>query len=162
MKFAVKRGHAALLFSLFLAVFSVQGQDAPKPGPFDGAWQMDASKSHVNDGRVVELLTIQTVADGIKFSMKTKKASGEEVVLEFLGKTNGDASEVVEGAHKSKLMVWYNGPTLNASKENGPPDDVTCMWKFELSPDKQTATWKINHYEPTANDETLVFAKKGA
>jgi hypothetical protein len=36
------------------------------------------------------------------------------------------------------------------------------MWKFELSPDKQTMTWKISHYEPAGDDETLVFNKKPA
>ena len=61
----------------------------------------------------------------------------------------------------SKLTVWYNGPTLNASKEGGPPTDVTSGWKFELGPNK-TMTMTVNHYEPTADDETLVFTKKGS
>jgi hypothetical protein len=33
------------------------------------------------------------------------------------------------------------------------------MWKFALGPDKRTLTMTINHYEPAADDETLVFTK---
>lgn len=126
---------------------------------FDGTWQMDTAKSHVSDGRVVTL-TIATVDDGIKMTMKTRKSDGQETATEFTSKLNGKACEAAEGTHKSQITMWYNGPTLNACKEDGPVGDVTSVWKFELSPDKQTMTMKINHYEPAADDETLVFTKK--
>lgn len=158
---AIKLTAKAAALCLIAAAGLTQAQGPQPQHLFDGTWQMDSAKSHVNDGRIVEAMTIQSVTDGVKFTLKTKKANGQEVDLEFTGKVNGDASEIVEGSHKSKLMMWYNGPTLNASKENGPPDDVTSMWKFELSPDKQTMSLKINHYEPAAGDETLVFSKKG-
>jgi hypothetical protein len=134
---------------------------AAQPGIFDGTWQMDTAKSHVTDGRVVEL-TIVTVSDGIKMTIKSHKGDGPETISEFTSKLNGKAADFEEGTHKSKITVWYNGPTLNASKENGPPGDVTSAWKFELGPDKGTMTMTINHYEPAADDETLVFTKKGS
>jgi hypothetical protein len=142
--------------SLFFAATILSAQQKT----FDGNWQMDVSKSKVNDGRVVSM-TILTVDNGIKITIKTKKGDAPEVVSEFVSKLNGKACEYDEGAHKSQLTVWYDGPTLNACKENGPADDVTSMWKFELSPDsKQIMTMKVSHYEPTAEDELLVFNKK--
>jgi hypothetical protein len=141
--------------SLFFAAAILSAQQ-PK---FDGNWQMDSAKSQVTDGRVVNL-TIVTVADGIKMTIKTKKNDGEEVTSEFTSKLNGKACEMAEQGHTSKLTVWYNGPTLNACKENGPAGDVTSTWKFELSPDKQSMKMTINHLDPAANDETIVFNKK--
>ena len=58
--------------------------------------------------------------------------------------------------------MWFNGPTLNACKEDGPVGDVTSAWKFELSPDKQTMTMKISRYEPAGDHEALVFTKKAS
>jgi len=49
---------------------------------------------------------------------------------------------------------------LNACKEHGPAGDVTSVWEFELTPEKQPITMKIDHYEPTADDETLLCTKK--
>jgi hypothetical protein len=126
---------------------------------FDGTWQMDAAKSKVADGRVVAL-TISSVDGGIKMNMKTQKKDGTEANSEFINKLNGKASDFTEGDHKSQITVWYNGPTLNASKESGPAGDVTSAWKFEMGPDKGTMTLTISHYEPAADDETLVFTKK--
>jgi hypothetical protein len=129
------------------------------PGGFDGTWQMDSAKSHVTDGRVVAL-TIVSADGGIKMTFKIHKGDGPETTSEFTSKLNGKAAEFTEGDHKSQITVWYNGPTLNASKESGPATDVTSMWKFELGPDKGTMTMTINHYEPAGDDETLVFTKK--
>src|SRR5450631_3882022 len=86
---------------------------------FDGTWQMDAAKSHVTDGRVVTL-TIATSDKGLKMAMKIRKGDGPETTSEFTSKLDGKACEFAEGDHKSQLTVWYNGPTLNASKEAGP------------------------------------------
>jgi hypothetical protein len=133
---------------------------APQP-TFDGTWQMDTAKSHVSDGRVVTL-TIATTNNGIKMTIKTRKLDGQETTSEFTSKLDGKACEFAEGTHKSQLTVWYNGPTLNACKENGPVGDVTSVWKFELAPDKQTMTMKISHYDPAADDETLAFTKKAS
>jgi hypothetical protein len=129
------------------------------PGAFDGTWQMDTAKSKVSDGRVVAL-TIVSLDGGIKMTFKTHKGDGPETTAEFTSKLNGKAAEFAEGDHKSQITVWYNGPTLNASKEGGPAADVTSMWKFELGPEKGSMTMTINHYEPAGDDETLVFTKK--
>jgi phage I-like protein len=126
---------------------------------FDGTWQMDTAKSKVSDGRVVTL-TIVSVDGGIKMTMKTQKKDGKEATSEFVSKLNGKAADFAEGDHKSQITVWYNGPTLNASKEGGPAGDVTSAWKFEMGPDKGMMTMTISHYDPAADDETLVFTKK--
>jgi hypothetical protein len=144
------------LASLFLAATVLTAQSQPK---FDGAWQMNIAKSQVNDGRVLAV-TIVTVNDGIKISIKTHKSDGTEFVTEFTSQLNGKACEASEQGHTSKLTVWYDGPVLNACKENGPPGDVSALWKFELSPDKQTMTMKINHYDPVSDDETIIFTQK--
>lgn len=152
------KGCAAVASLFFAAAIGSAQQQQPK---FDGAWQMDAAKSHLNDTRVVAL-TIVTVGDGIKITMKTKKSDGQETTSEFTSKLNGRACEMPEQGHVSKLTVWFDGPTLNACKENGPAGDVTSMWKFELSPDKQMMTMKISHLEPVADDETMVFVRKAS
>ena len=126
---------------------------------YEGSWQMDAAKSHVSDGRVVTL-TVTSVTNGIKMNMKTVKKDGQEVLSEFTSKLDGKPCDFAEGDHKSQLTAWYNGPSLNATKESGPVGDVTSAWKFEISPDKQTMTMTISHYDPAADDETLVFVKK--
>lgn len=127
---------------------------------FDGTWQMDTAKSHVNDGRTVTVV-IASTEKAVAFKMKTKK--GEvEATGEFTATLNGKACEYMEGSHTSKVTAWFEGSTLNFCKENGPPEDVTSMWKLELSPDKQTLTMKIAHYEPAAADETIVFTKAQA
>jgi hypothetical protein len=132
---------------------------AAPPTTFDGSWQMDAGKSHVNDSRVVSM-TIATADNTIKITMTTKRSDGQEVTSEFTSKLDGKACEAAEGSHKSQITMWYNGPTLNACQEDGPVGDVTSVGKFDLSGDRQTMTMKISHYEPAADDETLVFTKK--
>ena len=152
----IKTAWKGWLASLFFTAAVLSAQQQPK---FDGTWQMDTAKSQVSDGRVLTV-TIATVSDGIKIAIKTHKSDGTETTTEFTSKLNGKACEVTEQGHTSKLTVWYDGPVLNACKENGPPSDVSSLWKFELSPDKQTMTMKINHYVPTADDETIVFTRK--
>lgn len=147
--------HLAYAVALFLSASVLMAQ----PKAFEGTWQMDSTKSKVLDGRVVTI-TIVSVGDGVKMSFKTKKGDGPEKVSEFTTKLDGKTCDLPEGDHVSQLTVWYDGSSLNASKEKGPATDVTSMWKWELSPDKQTMTMKINHYEPAADDETLVFTKK--
>jgi hypothetical protein len=127
---------------------------------FDGTWEMDAAQSKVNDGRVVTV-TIATTDKGVAVSFKTHKRDGTDMPGSFISKLDGKPCEFVEGDHKSQLTAWYNGPTLNASKEGGPADDTSAMWKFELGDNKATMTLTINHYAPTAADEVLVFKKKG-
>ncbi len=155
IRFAGRAVAASMFF--FLAAALLPGQQ----GAFDGNWQMDTVKSHVNDGRVVSI-QIVTVDGSLKMTIKTQQKDGQEVSSEFLTKFDGKASEFLEGNHKSQIMTWYNGPSLNASKENGPSNDVTSMWKFELSSDKQSMTMTINHYEPATADETLVFTRKAS
>lgn len=141
--------------SLFFAAALVWAQQPV----FDGTWQMDTAKSHVSDNRVVTL-TIATIDNSVKMTFNIRKSDGQEMKSEFVSKLNGKACEFAEGTHTSKITVWYNGPTLNACKEDGPAGDVTAIWKFELSPDKQTMTMTITHYEPAGDNETLVFNKK--
>ena len=146
-------------FGCAAALFFATALLAAPPTTFDGSWQMDVAKSRVNDGRVVSM-TIATADNTIKITMTTKKSDGQEVTSEFTSKLDGKACEATEGSHKSQITMWYNGPTLNGCKEDGPVGDITSVWKFDLSTDKQTMTMKISHYEPAADDETLVFTKK--
>jgi hypothetical protein len=146
------RGCAAVLF------FAAALLSAQQSAPIVGSWHMDTAKSHVNDGRVVNL-TIASGPNMVSLTMKTKVGQQAEVVSQFTNKLDGKASDYMEGTHKSSVMVWFNGPALNVSKEKGPPEDVTSMWTLTPSSDGQTLTMVINHYEPTAADETLVFTK---
>lgn len=150
----------ALLILMATVLFA---QQPSQPTHFNGIWQMDPAKSQVNDGRVVGLV-IATLDNNssIKMTIKNKSKDGIESSTEFTAKLNGKACQYNEGSHTSTLTVWIDGSTLNVCKENGPKEDVTSIWKLELSPDKQTLTMKINHYEPAAADETIVLNKKAS
>jgi hypothetical protein len=141
--------------ALFLAATVLNAQQKA----FDGEWQMNAAQSHVADGRSMTLI-IASVDKGVKMTIKSKKVDGAETTAEFVSKLDGKPSDFDEGDHKSQITAWFDGSSLNASKEKGPPADVTSMWKFELSADKQTLTMTINHYEPAADDEKMVFTRK--
>ncbi len=154
-KTAWKGCFASLFFAA--AVLTTAQQQSPQP-QFNGVWQMDTTKSQVSDGRVLTV-AIATQSDSIKITVTTKK-DGQTKTTEFTSKLNGKACEVAEQGHTSKMTVWFDGATLNACKENGPASDVSSLWKFDVSPDKNTMTMKINHYEPTADDETIVFNRK--
>ena len=145
------------LFSLAL-ILTFSSVSSAQQKAFEGTWQMDAAKSKVSDGRNVTLV-IEVHADSVKMSFTTKKGA-DAATSEFTSKLDGKPCEFPEGSHKSQLTVWWDGSTWNASKEKGPAVDVTSMWKFELGPDKQTLTLTINHYDPAADDEKLIFAKK--
>ena len=126
---------------------------------FDGSWQMVKEKSQLNDKRTVAV-DIKSNTKTITMTLKTRKGEdSKETIAEFTATLNGKACQFEEGSHTSKITVWYDGPSLNVCKENGPADDATSMWKLDISPDKQTMTMKISHYDPQAADETLVFAK---
>jgi hypothetical protein len=148
-----------LLLRTFAVSLSFAALLSAQQKSFEGSWQMDTAKSHVSDGRVVTL-TVTSVANSLKMSMKTVKKDGQELVSEFTSKLDGKACDFAEGTHKSQLTAWFNGPALNATKEGGPAGDVTSAWKFEIGPDKQTMTMTISHYDPAGDDETLVFTKK--
>lgn len=150
----MRLAQACALSLLFSALLPAQQKD------LEGSWQMDAAKSKVTDGRVVTISVAGVAANGIKMTMKTAKKDGQEVDSEFTSKLDGKPCDFSEGTHKSQLTAWFNGPALNASKEAGPADDKVSAWKFELSPDKKTLTMTINHYDPSAEDEVLVFNKK--
>jgi hypothetical protein len=149
----VRRGGAAYLVLAGAALLCAQQKI------YDGTWQMDAAKSHVLDGRTMTLV-VATVGGAIKMTITSKKSDGQETSSEFTSKLDGKACDFDEGSHKSQLTMWWDGSALNASKEKGPAADVTSMWKWELTPDKQTLTLTINHYEPAADDEKIVFTKK--
>ncbi len=144
--------------SLFLAGAALVAQQQKT---FDGTWQMDAARSKTNDNRVVSL-TVATADNAVKVTMKIRKGDGPEVASEFISRLDGKPCDFLEGTHKSKITAWYNGPSLNATKEGGPAEDVTSAWKMELGPEKDTMTMTINHYDPNGADETLVFTKKHA
>ncbi len=148
-------GQGCVISLLLAGAISLSAQQRT----FDGAWQMDAAQSKMNDKRVLTV-NIATLENGIKVTLKTQKSDGQETTSEFTSKLDGKPCDFAEGDHKSQITVWFNGPTLNASKEKGPAEDMTSMWKLELSPNKETMTMTINHYDPAAADETIVFTKK--
>ena len=68
---------------------------------FDGTWQMDTAKSHVNDGRAITLTTV-SVDEGIKMTIKTRKGRCPRTATQFSSKLNGKPSEFAGSSHKSQ------------------------------------------------------------
>jgi hypothetical protein len=125
---------------------------------FTGTWEMDAAKSQVADGRTVTLV-IETLAATYKIDRTVREKGGQETSTQFACGF-GKECEFSEGSHKSKIMAWYDGPSLTVCKTGGPAADVSNEWKLELSPDKKTLTVTVSHLDPNGKDETLVFDKK--
>jgi hypothetical protein len=81
--------------------------------------------------------------------------------LHFDCKMDGSDCAYDEGSHKSKVMVWFAGGELVACKTDGPAGDLVNEWHMQLSPDGHSLTVKIEHVDPAADPETIVFTKKG-
>lgn len=129
--------------------------DTPK---FSGNWQMDTAKSQVVDGRVVTLVLDASEA-AVKITQTVKDKAGQESSTQFTV-TIGKECEYVEGTHKSKVVAWYAGPSLNVVKSDGPQGDVANQWTLQLSPDQNSLTLTLSHIDPSGKDETLVFNRK--
>lgn len=126
---------------------------------FSGVWEVDAGKSHLADGRLVTL-TIEKVENKIKWLRSVREKDGKEVTSEFVCEAGSGECELVEPGHKAKVTLWYNGPALVVLKTDGTKEDASTEWTLKLSDDKKTLTVGLEHIEPTANPETLVFSKK--
>ena len=152
-----KSGPALLMaaVSVLLLSGSLYGQ-TPN---LSGSWQMDTAKSQVSDGRDVTLV-IETVSGKIKISSSSKDKAGKETTGELLCAPDGKECEFDEGGHKSKVSMWFAGPSLNMAKTDGPVGDVVNEWKLDMSADGKVLTLTVNHIDPTGADETLVFNTK--
>jgi len=128
---------------------------------FTGAWQMDAAKSQVEDGRIVTL-TIENVSNKIKMVRVVREKDGKEVTSQFVCGTGGTECEYDEGGHKAKVSLWYNGPALVVLKTDGTKEDTSDEWTMKLSSDTHTLTVGLEHIDPTSKDETLVFSKQAS
>ena len=95
---------APLLFSLVLSA------DSGRPD-FSGAWQMNPTKSQIDDGRAVTL-TIQKISDKIKLVRVVREKDGKEITSQFVCATSGGDCEFDEGEHKAKVSLWYDGKAL--------------------------------------------------
>ena len=147
--------------SVIAACFSfsvVLSADSSSPD-FSGVWQIDGAKSQVQDGQVVTL-KIDRVDKKIKWSRSVRDKDGKEVTSEFVCEAGTGECDLDEGGHKSKVMLWYNGPALVVLKTEGIKEDASTQWTLKLSDDKKTLTVALEHIDPTANAETLVFSKK--
>lgn len=127
-------------------------------GDLSGTWQMDASHSHVDDGRVVSL-TIQDIGDKLKVVRIVHRRDGKDVTSQFTCPADGSSCEFDEGGHKAKVSMWYDGPALMILKSDGPKDDAVVQWKVQLAPDSSTLTLGLTYIDPGSKTETVVFNK---
>jgi hypothetical protein len=123
-----------------------------------GTWQMDASQSHVDDGRVVAL-TIQDIGDKLKVVRIVHLTNGKEVTSQFTCPADGSSCEFDEGGHKAKVTMWYDGPALMILKSDGPKDDAVVQWKVQVTPDTNKLTLGLTYLDPANKTETMVFSK---
>jgi hypothetical protein len=149
---------AGLATSLLLPLLVTADSGSPN---FTGAWQMDAAKSQVIDGRLVTL-TIENVSNKLKMVRVVRDKDGKEVTSQFICGTGGTECEYDEGGHKAKVSVWYNGPALVVLKTEGLKEDASDEWTMKLSPDTHTLTVALEHIDPTSKEETLVFSKQAS
>ena len=153
--------HLPARFIAVTATLMFAGVALAQTAPVTGTWQMDAAKSHVADGRNVTL-TVEMATTKVTVSSITQNKAGSELNVAFTCTVDGKECEFAEGSHKSKVSMWFLGDALNICKTGGPAGDVVNQWKLQPSADGTVLTLTVNHLEPTAADETLVFHKKGS
>jgi hypothetical protein len=123
-----------------------------------GTWEMDAAKSEVTDGRAITL-TIQQTAGKIKLDGVVKDKAGTATEIHFTCGTNGTNCDYDDAGHKAKVAVWFNGPQMIAAKTEGVAADAVNEWHMKLGPDGKVLTIEVEHIDPQAKNETLVFSK---
>lgn len=131
---------------------------APNPN-FSGTWQLDASKSEGEQGRMITL-TIQDAAGKINFKRVVRQKDGKEETSQFTCDIGGNQCDFNEAGHTAKVSLWYNGSALVILKTDGPKEDSVTQWKLELSGDGKTMNVEFTHIEPNDKAENLVFDKK--
>jgi hypothetical protein len=112
------------------------------------------------DGRTLALVIVHK-GDAIKLDGEVDKA-GTKSELHFDCKMDGSDCEFTESTHKSKMSVWIVSGTVTACKTNGPPGDASTEWHMKVSSDGNTMTVDVEHVDPTAAAESMVFTKKPA
>lgn len=146
-----------LTTGVFAAMLAPAFAQNTKP-QMSGVWEIDNAKSHVVDGRNVTM-TIQqtperlTVNEIIKTSSDTKN-------IHFSCTIDATDCDFDEAGHKSKISLWYNGQELIACRTCGPVGDLVNEWHMRLSPDGNTLTIEVEHVDPPAGPELMVFNKK--
>ena len=148
-----------LCLSAIAGMVLLSGSLSAQAPNFAGAWQMDAAKSQVSDGRLVSLV-IESAGNKIKVTATIRDKNGKETTSDFTCAPDGKECDFNEGGHKSKLSMWFSGDALNLAKTDGPPGDLVDMWKLETSSGGKVLTVSVEHVDPNGPKETLVFEKK--
>jgi hypothetical protein len=97
---------------------------------------------------------------GLKLDGFVADKAGTKTELHFDCKMDGSDCAFMEGSHKSKVSVWTVAGVTTACKTDGPSGDTVSEWHMKLSPDGNTLTIEVEHVDPAAALETMVFAKK--
>jgi len=129
------------------------------PPNFSGAWQLNAAKSQAVEGQAIAL-TIQDSSGKINFTRVVRDKDGKEETSQFACQTGGNQCDFDESGRKAKVSLWYDGPSLQILKTDGPKEDAVTQWSLKLSPDGNTLTIELDHIDPTDKKQTMVFDKK--
>jgi hypothetical protein len=146
------------LGGLLMAPLLFGGAKSPD---LSGTWQMDAAKSHVADGRTLTLSIAQT-PEHIKLDATVAAKAGEKTPLHLDCKIDGSDCAFDEGAHKSKANIWIADGKVVICKSDGPAGDAATEWHAALDPASNALTIEVEHVDPVATAETMVFTKKPA
>ena len=132
---------------------------AAAPPNFSGTWELDPAKSPDANGATITL-TIEDGSGKITLQRSVHSKDGKEITSHFTCSPGGAECEYNDNGHKAKVSLWYNGPSLMILKTDGPKEDSTTQWKFELGPDGKILNVHCEHVEPAAKEEDNVFTKK--
>jgi hypothetical protein len=146
----------ALLAAPLLFVLCLNADDKPT---LTGNWELDAASSQALDGKTMTL-TIDNSSSTVKMTQVVHERDGKEATYQFTCAAGGGECEFDDAGHKAKVTLWYSGPSLVVLTTDGPKEDSSNEWTLKLSPDSKTLTLLLEHIEPEAKSETLVFNKK--
>ena len=137
---------------LVLAAAPAMGQDQDRPS-FSGNWQMDASKSDLQQSKISSASWVIEEGDNSIHITQTDTSKGKKIELQCT--TDGKECKFPGGRRDA---FWYNGAMLVDMETKS---DRVIRYRMKISDDGKTLTVEVTNIVPqTGKIDTMVFQKQ--
>ena len=134
------------VLSCGLVMAAAMAQDADERPNLAGKWQISSDSGNG------ATLTIRTKDDDSLHFLLESQSGG---AAEFECSTDGKECAMIDGGHKAKVSVWYNGASLVVMETRG--NNVT---KRRLTVTGSTLQMEVIPVVPPGRTDKLVFTKQ--